>query len=40
MDPSLRKPFTDCNLDFPHLCEPTGGQMKGSWSADSPPAES
>ena len=40
MDPSLRKPITDCSLDFPHQCEPTGGQMKGSWSADKPKTES
>ena len=32
--------LTDCSLDFPHQCEPTGGQMKGSWSTDKPQTES
>ena len=41
MDPELRKPVTDCNLDFPHQCEVTGGEMKGDWdrvrtSSDNP----
>ena len=31
MDPKLRKPLTQCNLNFPHKCELTGGKMKGSW---------
>jgi NADH-quinone oxidoreductase subunit I len=31
MDPELRKPVSDCNLEFPHQCEVTGGEMKGSW---------
>ncbi len=31
MDPSLRKPISDCGLDFPHQCELHGGQMKGGW---------
>jgi len=43
MDPELRKPVTSCNLDFPHQCEITGGEMKGSWdqvkeSTDNQPA--
>ncbi len=36
MDPDLRKPIADCSLEFPHQCELSGGQMKGSWSADPP----
>ncbi len=31
MDPKLRKPINDCSLKFPHKCEVTGGEMKGSW---------
>ncbi len=31
MDPGLRKPISHCNLKFPHHCELTGGNMKGSW---------
>ena len=31
MDPQLRKPVTNCSLDFPHQCEVTGGEMKGGW---------
>lgn len=31
MDPSIRKPVTTCDLDFPHRCDVTGGEMKGSW---------
>ena len=31
MDPGLRKPISHCNLTFPHKCELTGGEMKGSW---------
>ena len=31
MDPELRKPVADCSLEFPHQCEVTGGEMKGSW---------
>lgn len=34
MDPSLRKPITGCDLDFPHKCELHGGQMRGSWDED------
>ena len=33
MDPKLRKPITDCTLKFPHKCEVTGGEMKGSWDS-------
>jgi NADH-quinone oxidoreductase subunit I len=33
MDPELRKPLDDCNLDFPHECEIHGGEMKGDWEA-------
>jgi hypothetical protein len=32
MDPELRKPVTECSLDFPHQCEVTGGEMKGGWA--------
>ena len=31
MDPELRKPFSDCSLEFPHQRELRGGEMKGSW---------
>ncbi len=31
MNPELRKPIGDCSLKFPHQCELTGGEMKGSW---------
>ncbi len=31
MDPELRKPLEDCSLKFPHQCELTDGEMKGSW---------
>ena len=33
MDPQLRKPFDDCSLKFPHECELTDGEMKGSWES-------
>ena len=33
MDPKLRKPIKECSLKFPHQCELTGGEMKGSWEA-------
>ncbi len=33
MDPELRKPIGGCSLKFPHKCELTGGEMKGSWDA-------
>ncbi len=33
MDPKLRKPISGCSLTFPHKCELTGGEMKGSWDA-------
>jgi NADH-quinone oxidoreductase subunit I len=33
MDPELRKPLSHCSLKFPHKCELTGGEMKGSWDA-------
>ena len=33
MDPELRKPISDCSLKFPHKCELTGGEVKGSWAA-------
>lgn len=32
MDPQLRKPVTNCNLEFPHECKVSDGKMKGSWS--------
>ena len=31
MNPALRKPILECNLTFPHKCQISGGQMKGSW---------
>ena len=31
MDPALRKPVGACDLAFPHECELSGGEMKGSW---------
>ncbi len=31
MDPALRKPIDDCSLKFPHQCELSDGEMKGSW---------
>ncbi len=31
MNPELRKPLTDCGLSFPHQCQVTGGELKGSW---------
>ncbi len=37
MDPELRKPIDDCNLTFPHECQPTGGGMKGSWDGVKTP---
>ncbi len=36
MDPGLRKPISHCNLTFPHKCELTGGEMKGSWDTPCP----
>ncbi len=38
MDPTLRKPVGDCSLEFPHKCELTGGEMKGSWDVLKAPA--
>ena len=37
MDPELRKPLTDCNLDFPHECQIHEGELRGAW-ASSPEA--
>ena len=31
MDPQLRKPINDCSLKFPHQCQLTDGEIKGSW---------
>jgi NADH-quinone oxidoreductase subunit I len=31
MNPAMRKPIRECNLRFPHKCQLSGGQMKGSW---------
>ncbi len=39
MDPQLRKPIGDCSLKFPHQCELTDGEMKGSWGEDRPMSE-
>jgi NADH-quinone oxidoreductase subunit I len=33
MNPALRKPVGACTLTFPHKCQLSGGQMKGSWPA-------
>lgn len=35
MDPALRKPITDCHLEFPHQCRIAGGQMTGEWPSSS-----
>ncbi len=32
MKPSLRKPFEECSLKFPHECRLTGGHMNGDWN--------
>ncbi len=34
MYPELRKPVQECGLKFPHKCELSGGEMKGSWAGD------
>lgn len=31
MNPELRKPIKDCNLNFPHQCQLSHGEMKGNW---------
>ena len=31
VDPKLHKSIPHCDLDFPHKCEVSGGEMKGSW---------
>ena len=31
MDPKLHKPILQCDREFPHKCEVSGGEMKGSW---------
>jgi NADH-quinone oxidoreductase subunit I len=33
MNPQMRKPIRECNLQFPHICQIQGGQMTGSWDA-------
>jgi NADH-quinone oxidoreductase subunit I len=33
MNPELRKPLGDCDLDFPHTCEIHDGEMKGDWES-------
>jgi len=33
MNPELRKPLGDCDLDFPHECEIHDGEMKGDWES-------
>ena len=33
MNPELRKPLGDCDLDFPHECELHDGEMKGDWES-------
>jgi NADH-quinone oxidoreductase subunit I len=32
MYPALRKPVTECSLEFPHQCRLADGQLKGSWN--------
>ena len=38
MDPKLRKPIPQCDLDFPHKCELHGGEIKGSWEGLTQPS--
>jgi len=40
MDPALRKPLgaCHCNLNFPHVCRLSGGQVKGDWNEIYPEA--
>ena len=33
MNPELRKPLGDCDLDFPHECGLHDGEMKGDWES-------
>lgn len=33
MNPELRKPIAECDLDFPHTCEIHDGEMKGDWES-------
>ena len=33
MDPQLRKPISDCSLEFPHICATADGEMKGGWDS-------
>ena len=33
MNPELRKPIAECDLDFPHKCEIHDGEMKGDWES-------
>ena len=33
MNPELRKPLGDCDLDFPHECKIHDGEMKGDWES-------
>jgi len=33
MDPQLRKPISDCSLEFPHICASADGEMKGGWDS-------
>jgi hypothetical protein len=35
MDPELRKPLTDCGLDFPHECQIHEGELRGAWKQTS-----
>ena len=36
MNPKLRKPLKGCSLDFPHQCDFSDGEMKGSWKRSAP----
>ncbi|MAB80257.1 MAG: NADH-quinone oxidoreductase subunit I [Planctomycetes bacterium] len=33
MGPKLRKPISDCSLEFPHICASADGEMKGGWDS-------
>ena len=39
MNPELRKPIGDCDLDFPHECEVHDGEMKGDWESVGVPTQ-
>ena len=39
MNPELRKPIGDCDLDFPHECEVHDGEMRGDWESVGVPTQ-